>query len=119
MPVYTQSPNAVAAPKPNRWKKALITGLIAGLIIFAWNFAIRPALNGAGGVALDSALIEENIRTEYSNNGYDVSVECPDPMSGKVGEKRNCLVTNVIDGTKAMAVVTIENAQGAITWVAE
>jgi hypothetical protein len=114
-----QSPNTVAPKNVSTWKRVVVTAVIVGVILSVWNFVIRPALSGGGGVSLDSALVEQNIKAEYTKNGYDVKVECPDPMGGNVGDKRNCLVTDTGDGSKVMAVVTIENAQGAITWVAQ
>jgi hypothetical protein len=93
-------------------------GLVVWLLI---QFAVVPSFTGrnavAGTVTLDVAKVEENIRSTLASNGFTVTVQCPSEMVGKPGETRNCLVSNDSDGTKSMAVVTIESLQGDITWV--
>jgi hypothetical protein len=74
--------------------------------------------NLGGGVTMDPSIIEQNISDKYAESSVNVTVECPDPFVAKVGESRNCLVTDDY-GTTAMAKVTIENSEGAFTWVAE
>ncbi|CAB4547284.1 MAG: DUF4333 domain-containing protein [Actinobacteria bacterium] len=74
--------------------------------------------NLGGGVNMDPNIIEQNIIDTYAKSSVNVSVECPDPFVAKVGESRNCLVTDEY-GTTAMAKVTVENADGVFTWVAE
>ena len=69
-----------------------------------------------GEVVLDSKKIQDGIRKEISNqSGLNVSVECPDPMSGPVGESRQCVAEDDL-GQKYVIDVTIQNRDGYVVW---
>ena len=92
----------------------------AGLVIVGLSFTgcstVMSQLSGE--VQMDPDIIEQNIIDKYAEDGMTVTVECPDPFSAKPGESRNCLITDDM-GNTAMAAVTVENREGAFTWVAE
>lgn len=98
-------------------KKEIALALAVGIAIGLSGCAgVVEAING--GVTMDATIVEQNIVDKYAEDSIAVTVECPDPFVAKVGESRNCLVT-ADDGSTAMAKVTVENSQGAFTWVAE
>lgn len=98
-------------------KKAFVLALAVGVTLGVTGCAgVVEAING--GVTMDANIVEQNIIDKYAEDSIDVTVECPDPFVAKVGESRNCLVT-ADDGSTAMAKVTVENSEGAFTWVAE
>lgn len=53
---------------------------------------------------------------ENTARGGAIKVECPDPVEWRVGETFNCIVTQGKQSVRV--VVTMENDQGATTWVA-
>ena len=98
-------------------KKITVAGLVLTLGLSTSGCSqILETLGG--GVVMDPYLVEQNIIATYANDGVSVTVECPDPFVAKVGESRNCLVTDDY-GETAMAKVTVENREGYFTWVAE
>ena len=97
------------------WKRALTVGAIILVGNIIW-FGARPYLIG---VDMDVAEIEANIVSTYADDGVSVTVDCPDPFVARPGETRNCLVTENTFGIQVMAKVTVENANGTFTWVAE
>lgn len=71
----------------------------------------------SGEVTIDSKLVEKTIEEGVLEQaGFEVSVECPSPMSGQVGDVRQCVVTDEF-GQKAFADITIQNRDGYITWM--
>ena len=69
-----------------------------------------------GDVILDPGLIETEIETGVLNQiGVSVIADCPDPMSGKVGDVRQCVIEDDF-GSVAIVNVTIQNADGYIVW---
>lgn len=120
----TDGPDSLRGPYPANevkgtrlstgWKRALtiIVIVIVGNVIW---FSARPYIVG---VTIDAGQVEQNIISTYGDQGISVTAECPDPFVARPGETRNCLVTDEF-GTKAMAVVTVENTNGDITWVAQ
>lgn len=93
---------------------------VATVMCLAFSFAgcskLIETING--GVTMDANIIEQNIQDKYAETLVEVTVECPDPFVAKVGESRNCLVTDTF-GTTAIAKVTVENSEGTFTWVVE
>lgn len=69
-----------------------------------------------GDVFLDSSVVEGNIRDEVlEQSGLIVEVECPDPMSGQVGDTRQCLAQDEF-GDSYLVDVTIQNREGFVIW---
>jgi Cadherin-like beta sandwich domain len=66
-------------------------------------------------VLLDKTLVEKSIKDTYSARGITVNPTCPDPMYGKVGDKRYC--TFPYGGTFYQVEVTIQDLAGNIIWV--
>ena len=70
----------------------------------------------SGDVILDSSLVEENIRDGVlEQSGFIIDVECPEPMSGQVGDTRQCLAQDEF-GDSYLVDVTIQNREGYIIW---
>jgi Domain of unknown function (DUF4333) len=88
---------------------------------------ISAALNGqnlyqylgsliSGQVTLSASIVEKNIQdTVKKKTGLTVSVTCPDPLQGKVGDTRQCTVDEPL-GLTELVDVTIQNTNGAFTW---
>ena len=97
------------------WKRALTVGVIILIGNIIW-FGARPYLIG---VTMDSAFVESNIESSYADQGLSVTVVCPDPFIARPGESRDCLVTEDLLGLQVMATVTVSNANGDFSWIAE
>jgi hypothetical protein len=70
----------------------------------------------SGDVILDSSLVEENIRDGVrEQSGLVIDVECPDPLSGLVGDSRQCIAEDDF-GQAYIVDVTIQNRDGYIVW---
>jgi hypothetical protein len=94
---------------------------VSGFVSIA---AVSLALGGCstagavlnGEVLLDSGLVEREIESGVlSQGGFSVTADCPDPMSGKVGDVRQCVIEDEY-GTVAIVKVTIQNTDGYIVW---
>ena len=69
-----------------------------------------------GDVILDTSIVEENIKNEVlSQSGLLIDVECPDPMTGQVGDTRQCLAQDEF-GDSYLVDVTIQNREGFVVW---
>lgn len=70
----------------------------------------------SGEVILDPTVIEEEIESGVlEQGGFVVTAECPDPLSGKVGDTRQCLIEDEF-GVTALVDVRIQNSEGYIIW---
>ena len=70
----------------------------------------------SGDVILDPGTIEREIESGVLNqSGIVVTAECPDPMTGKVGDVKQCVVEDE-SGTVAIVKVTIQNQEGFVVW---
>jgi hypothetical protein len=90
--------------------------------------AIVAALNGqnlgqfvggqlTGQVILNSSRVEDSIESGVKKqSGFAVTATCPSPMAAKVGETRQCTVTDDT-GTVALVDVTVQSTAGDITWL--
>ena len=115
-------PQGVYVPAPVKPKRKL-NGWTIGFIILC----IVAAMNGqnvfqylstviTGQVSLSPRSIEQNIRqTIQTKTGLSVTVTCPDPFQGKVGDVRQCTIDEPL-GISLIVDVTIENTSGAFTW---
>jgi hypothetical protein len=68
---------------------------------------------------LDPGTIEREIESGVLDQlGIFVTAECPDPMTGKVGDVKQCVVEDE-SGTVAIVKVTIQNQEGFVVWEVE
>lgn len=89
--------------------------------------SILAALNGqnlaqyvsgqvSGELTLDNAKVEKIIHDGVKKQtGLDVKAECPSRLAGKVGDVRQCTVTDDF-GTVTFVDITIQSSSGDITW---
>jgi hypothetical protein len=95
-------------------KLVAILSFTAAVFTMSGCAQLAPLISGE--VLLDSSLVEKTIEDGvFEQGGFYVTVECPDPMSGQVGDVRQCLVSDEF-GQNTFADVTIQNRQGFMTW---
>ena len=93
---------------------AIYTGIL--LSVFLLSGCSTAASLISGDVLLDSSIVEENIRDGVlEQSGLVIEVECPDPLSGQVGDTRQCLAQDEF-GDSYLVDVTIQNREGYIVW---
>ena len=99
----------------NLQSRAIVGGLLLASTLLITGCSTASSLLG-GEVILNPNTIEENIKEEVlSQSGINVVVECPDPMSGQVGDSRQCLAEDDFGQTYVID-VTIQNRDGYIIW---
>lgn len=105
----------VVSINSSRSQRSVNLGIVSILsLTLAGCSSAGAVLNGE--VLLDSGLIEREIEGGVLNqSGFRVSAECPDPMSGKVGDVRECVIEDEF-GTVAVVEVKIQNSEGFIVW---
>jgi hypothetical protein len=98
------------------WPSSLfVIGTLLGTSLMVTGCSTAASII-SGEVVLDSQVIEENIQDEVlKQSGLNVVVECPDPMSGQVGDSRQCLAEDDF-GQTYLIDVTIQNRDGYIIW---
>jgi hypothetical protein len=95
-------------------KKSLLIGATTSIVFLSGCSTAASLISGD--VILDSSVVEENIRDGVlEQSGLVISVECPDPMSGQVGDTRQCLANDEF-GNSYLVDVTIQNREGYIIW---
>lgn len=94
---------------------------VSGFVSIA---AVSLALGGCstagavlnGEVLLDSGLVEREIESGVlSQGGFSVTADCPDPLSGKVGDVRQCIIEDEF-GERAIVEIRIQNTEGYFIW---
>lgn len=88
---------------------------------------IAAGLSGCGAVTdltgpteADVPVIEKEIKSGVLEQAdIRATVECPSQIDWEVNDTFNCVVTDKSTGQVAMAVVTMENDSGDITWQIE
>jgi hypothetical protein len=102
--------------KARRFQSRALGVLTAATITFLLGGCSSATAVLNGEVILDSGLIETEIESGVLNqSGISVTADCPDPMSGKVGDVRQCVIEDDF-GTVAIVRVTIQNTDGYIVW---
>ena len=95
-------------------KKALLLGATTSIVLLSGCTTAASLISGD--VILDSSVVEKNIREGVlEQSGLVIDVECPDPMSGQVGDTRQCLAQGE-SGESYLVDVTIQNREGYIVW---
>jgi hypothetical protein len=99
----------------NFQSRALVGACLLASTLLLTGCSTASSLLG-GEVILNPKTIEENIKDEVlSQSGINVVVECPDPMSGQVGDSRQCLAEDDF-GQTYLIDVTIQNRDGYVVW---
>jgi hypothetical protein len=96
----------------NKITQVFISGFFA--LTLSGCAQLAPLVSGE--VFLDSDLVEKTIEDGVlEQSGFYVVAECPDPMSGQVGDSRQCILTDEL-GSIYFVEVRIQNRDGFITW---
>jgi hypothetical protein len=101
-------------------RKWVSLAIIIGLILFAASQGktLTGLLFGGelGVVTLDSTKAEKYLESAVLEQaGEEVTAWCPNPLEGKVGEVRQCQVTDST-GKTYLVDITIQNTNGDISW---
>lgn len=95
-------------------KVSLLIGATASIVFLSGCTTAASLISGE--VILDSSVVEKNIRDGVlEQSGLVIDVECPDPMSGQVGDTRQCLAQDEFGGS-SLVDVTIQNREGYVIW---
>jgi hypothetical protein len=98
------------------WLSRFLVALLCTAAVFSVSGCSTAASLINGDVLLDSSIVEGNIRDGVlEQSGLVVEVECPDPMSGQVGDTRQCLAQDEF-GDSYLVDVTIQNREGFVIW---
>jgi hypothetical protein len=104
-----------SSTKPKGVIKTLSLMSVAALsLVLAGCSTLGVILSGE--VVLDSSVVEKEIERGVLNQaGIKVTADCPNPMSGKPGDVRQCLIEDEF-GTVAIVKITIQNNEGVFVW---
>lgn len=119
--VHLEQPESVSSSAPaKKFYQNWVFWVIAILSILAalngQNLAQYVSGQVSGELTLDKAKVEKIIHDGVKKQaGLDVKAECPSRLAGKVGDVRQCTVTDEF-GTVAFVDITIQSSSGDITW---
>lgn len=113
----TTPPTENTKTRARRWVPiAIMIGLV--LLAASQGKTLTGLLFGgeAGVITLDKTKVERLLETGVLEQaGEDVTAWCPNPLAGKVGEVRQCQVTDAT-GKTYLVDITIQNSSGDISW---
>lgn len=92
------------------------TILTFGIALSSILLTSCSAVDQITGVTLDVPRVEKMIEDGIlEQGGFSVTADCPNPMSGQVGDTRTCQITDE-SGVTALVDVTIQNDNGDVVW---
>lgn len=106
------TPPQPAPTKP--WHRRWWVGPLIFVVILAGGLVVWKVYSDSQDQA-DIPAIEQAIEDDQADQGYDVTVDCPDSIDWEVGEDFHCIVEDG-EGGHYTATVSMENDAGDVTW---